>query len=161
MKKFLKENLSFIIIIIIVILIRCFVVTPVRVNGSSMSPTLEEKDVLLLYKLSSLEREDIVVISEEFEGASLIKRIIGLPNEKIKCINGTIFINGKKYDDKYGYGITSDFDEITLNSDEYFVMGDNRIVSKDSRMLGPIKENFIEGTTSIILYPFNKIGKIK
>ena len=161
MKKFLKENLSFIIIIIIVILIRCFVVTPVRVNGSSMSPTLEEKDVLLLYKLSSLEREDIVVISKEFEGASLIKRIIGLPNEKIKCINGTIFINGKKYDDKYGYGITSDFDEITLNSDEYFVMGDNRIVSKDSRMLGPIKENFIEGTTSIILYPFNKIGKIK
>ena len=161
MKKFLKENLSFIIIIIIVILIRCFVVTPVRVNGSSMSPTLEEKDVLLLYKLSSLEREDIVVISKELEGASLIKRIIGLPNEKIKCINGTIFINGKKYDDKYGYGITSDFDEITLNSDEYFVMGDNRIVSKDSRMLGPIKENFIEGTTSIVLYPFNKIGKIK
>lgn len=161
MKKFLKENLSFIIIIIIVILIRCFVVTPVRVNGSSMSPTLEEKDVLLLYKLSSLEREDIVVISKELEGASLIKRIIGLPNEKIKCINGTIFINGKKYDDKYGYGITSDFDEITLNSDEYFVMGDNRIVSKDSRMLGPIEENFIEGTTSIILYPFNKIGKIK
>ena len=161
MKKFLKENLSFILIIIIVILIRCFVVTPVRVNGSSMSPTLEEKDVLLLYKLSSLEREDIVVISKELEGASLIKRIIGLPNEKIKCINGTIFINGKKYDDKYGYGITSDFDEITLNSDEYFVMGDNRIVSKDSRMLGPIEENFIEGTTSIILYPFNKIGKIK
>lgn len=161
MKKFLKENLSFIIIIIIVILIRCFVVTPVRVNGSSMSPTLEEKDVLLLYKLSSLEREDIVVISKEFEGASLIKRIIGLPNEKIKCINGTIFINGKKYDDKYGYGITSDFDEITLSSDEYFVMGDNRIVSKDSRMLGPIKKNFIEGTTSIVLYPFNKIGKIK
>ena len=161
MNKFLKENLSFIIIIIIVILIRCFVVTPVRVNGSSMSPTLEEKDVLLLYKLSSLERDDIVVISKEFEGASLIKRIIGLPNEKIKCINGTIFINGKKYDDKYGYGITSDFDEITLKSDEYFVMGDNRIVSKDSRMLGPIKENFIEGTTSIILYPFNKIGKIK
>ena len=161
MKKFLKENLSFIIIIIIVILIRCFVVTPVRVNGSSMSPTLEEKEVLLLYKLSSLEREDIVVISKDLEGASLIKRIIGLPNEKIKCINGTIFINGKKYDDKYGYGITSDFDEITLNSDEYFVMGDNRIVSKDSRMLGPIEENFIEGTTSIILYPFNKIGKLK
>ena len=161
MKKFLKENLSFILIIIVVILIRSFIVTPVRVNGSSMSPTLEEKEVLLLYKLSSLEREDIVVISKEFEGASLIKRIIGLPNEKIKCINGTIFINGKKYDDKYGYGITSDFDEITLNSDEYFVMGDNRIVSKDSRMLGPIKEKYIEGTTKIVLYPFNKIGKIK
>lgn len=161
MKKFLKENLSFILIIIIVILIRCFVVTPVRVNGSSMSPTLEEKEVLLLYKLSSLEREDIVVISKDIEGASLIKRIIGLPNEKIKCVNGTIFINDKKYDDKYGFGTTSDFDEITLKSDEYFVMGDNRIVSKDSRMLGPIKENFIEGTTSIVLYPFNKIGKIK
>ena len=161
MKKFLKENLSFILIIIIVILIRCIVVTPVRVNGSSMSPTLEEKEVLLLYKLSSLEREDIVVISKDIEGASLIKRIVGLPNEKIKCVNGTIFINDKKYDDKYGFGTTSDFDEITLKSDEYFVMGDNRIVSKDSRMIGPIKENFIEGTTSIVLYPFNKIGKIK
>ena len=83
------------------------------------------------------------------------------PNEKIKCINGVIFINDEKYEDKYGFGTTTDFDEITLKDDEYFVLGDNRVVSKDSRMLGPIKEKYIEGTTNIILYPFNKIGKVK
>lgn len=162
MFKIIKEILSYVIIIIVVILIRTYIATPVRVNGTSMVPSLEEKEILILNKMNkSFSREDIVVVSKKVEGSSIIKRIIGLPNEKIKCINGVIFINDEKYEDKYGFGTTTDFDEITLKSDEYFVLGDNRVVSKDSRMLGPIKEKYIEGTTSIILYPFNKIGKVK
>ena len=162
MFKIIKEILSYVIIIIVVILIRTYIATPVRVNGTSMVPSLEEKEILILNKMNkSFSREDIVVVSKKVEGSSIIKRIIGLPNEKIKCINGVIFINDEKYEDKYGFGTTTDFDEITLKDDEYFVLGDNRVVSKDSRMLGPIKEKYIEGTTNIILYPFNKIGKIK
>lgn len=162
MFKIIKEILSYVIIIIVVILIRTYIATPVRVNGTSMVPSLEEKEILILNKMNkSFSREDIVVVSKKVEGSSIIKRIIGLPNEKIKCINGVIFINDEKYEDKYGFGTTTDFDEITLKDDEYFVLGDNRAVSKDSRMLGPIKEKYVEGTTNIILYPFNKIGKIK
>ena len=158
MFKIIKEILSYVIIIVVVILIRTFIGTPVRVNGTSMVPTLKEGEVLYLNKLNkSFDQEDIVVIDKKVEGSAIIKRIIGEPGDKIKCINGVIFINDEKYDDKYGSGETSDFEEITLGSDEYFVLGDNRTISKDSRSLGPIKEKYIVGTTKIILYPFNKI----
>lgn len=161
MKNFLKENLSYILLIVIVLVIRIFVATPVRVNGTSMVPTLKQGEVLLLNKLSNFKREDIVVISSDVDGARLIKRIIALPGEKISCTDGIIYIDNKKYDDIYAYGDTLDFEAIVLEDDEYFVMGDNREVSKDSRIIGPIKEKYIEGTTKIRLYPFKKIGKIK
>ena len=156
MFKIIKEILSYVIIIVVVILIRTFIGTPVRVNGTSMVPTLKEGEVLYLNKLNkSFDQEDIVVIDKKVEGSAIIKRIIGMPNDKIKCINGVIFINDEKYEDNFGSGETSDFDEITLGDDEYFVLGDNRIVSKDSRILGPIKEKYIEGTTRVVLYPFS------
>lgn len=162
MFKIIKEILSYVIIIVVVILIRTFIGTPVRVNGTSMVPTLKEGEVLYLNKLAkSFDQEDIVVIDKKVEGSAIIKRIIGMPGDKIKCINGVIFINDEKYEDNFGSGETSDFDEITLKDDEYFVLGDNRIVSKDSRVLGPIKEKYIEGTTSVVLFPFSKIGKVK
>ena len=145
MFKIIKEILSYVIIIVVVILIRTFIGTPVRVNGTSMVPTLKEGEVLYLNKLDkSFDQEDIVVIDKKVEGSAIIKRIIGMPNDKIKCINGVIFINDEKYEDNFGSGETSDFDEITLGDDEYFVLGDNRIVSKDSRVLGPIKKKYIE-----------------
>ena len=151
MFKIIKEILSYVIIIVVVILIRTFIGTPVRVNGTSMVPTLKEGEVLYLNKLNkSFDQEDIVVIDKKVEGSPIIKRIIGEPNDKIKCINGVIFINDEKYEDNFGSGETSDFDEITLGDDEYFVLGDNRIVSKDSRVLGPIKKKYIEGTSKIV-----------
>ena len=144
MFKIIKEILSYVIIIVVVILIRTFIGTPVRVNGTSMVPTLKEGEVLYLNKLNkSFDQEDIVVIDKKVEGSAIIKRIIGMPNDKIKCSNGVIFTNQEKYEDNFGSGETSDFDEITLGDDEYFVLGDNRIVSKDSRILGPIKEKYI------------------
>ena len=131
MFKIIKEILSYVIIIVVVILIRTFIGTPVRVNGTSMVPTLKDGEVLYLNKLNkSFDQEDIVVIDKKVEGSAIIKRIIGEPGDKIKCINGVIFINDEKYEDNFGSGETSDFDEITLGDDEYFVLGDNRIVSK-------------------------------
>ncbi len=160
--KFLKELLPYIIIVVVVILIRTFIVTPVRVSGQSMEKTLSNGYIMILNKLGTVDREDIVVIDKRYAGDDvIIKRIIGLPGETIKCENGTIYIDGKEYKDSHAYGTTSDFTEITLKDDEFFVLGDNRVVSNDSRYLGPVKEDYIEGTSNIIIYPFNKIGKAK
>lgn len=160
MKK-VKEYLPYVVVLIVVILIRSYIITPVRVTGSSMDKTLRNGDIMLLYKLAKLNREDIVVVNKKVNGSNIIKRIIALPGEKIKCIDGTIYINDKQYADEHAYGITSDFDEITLASDEYFVLGDNRLVSEDSRFFGAVKEKYIEGQTSIIIFSFSKIGKVK
>lgn len=159
--KFIKEAIPYIIIILVVVLIRVFIITPVRVDGSSMKNTLKDNDILLLYKLGSIKRNDIVVLDESYDNEIIIKRIIGLPGETVAIKNGKIYINNKEYDDKFAYGETSDYDKITLGDDEYFILGDNRIVSKDSRYFGPVKEKEIIGKAIFRLFPFNKIGKLK
>ena len=161
MKRIIKEYLPYLVIIIIVILIRTFLVTPIRVNGSSMDKTLSDGEIMILIKPVEIKREKIVVINKKFEGSNIIKRVIGMPGEKIKCEDGIIYINDKKYNDKYAYGETYDFEEVILKEDEYFVLGDNRLVSKDSRYLGPVNKKYIEGTTNIVIFPFKKIGKVK
>ena len=144
------------------ITIRTFIVTPVIVRGDSMYPTLDGNEVMLLKKYdTNYERFDIVVINKSVEGDNLIKRVIGLPNETIRYKNGLLYINDNLVDDTYAYGETENFQEITLGDDEYFVMGDNRRVSLDSRIIGVIKKDEVEGTVGPIVYPFNKIGFVK
>lgn len=163
MEKFLKDLLPYIAVILAVILIRVFIATPVRVTGTSMVPTLNNKEIMILVKLTryfeSYKRFQIVVIKTG--NSYLIKRVVGLPGEKIKCVDNVIYINNKAIEDNYGSGLTSDFDEVKLGNDEYFVMGDNREVSQDSRFIGPIKESNIKGYTNIVIYPLNKIRKAK
>lgn len=100
-----------------------------------------------------------MVIDKNVEGDNLIKRVIGLPGETIRCRNNVIYIDGKPLDDSYAYGSTDNFQEIKLGDDEYFVMGDNREVSLDSRVIGVIKKNEIDGTVGITIFPFSKIFK--
>ena len=150
--------LPYIIIIIAVILLRAFIITPVRVDGSSMKKTLTHGDILLLFKLGSIKRYDVVVLKEVEDKEEIIKRIIALPGETIEIKDNEIYINNEKIEDKYAYGLTSDYSAITLKDDEYFVLGDNRTISKDSRVLGPIKKENIEGKTIFRLFPLNKIG---
>ena len=127
-----------------------------------MYPTLDGNEVMLLKKYdTNYERFDIVVINKSVEGDNLIKRVIGLPNETIRYKNGLLYINDNLVDDTYAYGETENFQEITLGDDEYFVMGDNRRVSLDSRIIGVIKKDEVEGTVGPIVYPFNKIGFVK
>lgn len=157
----LKEYYPYIIIIIVVILLRSFVITPVRVSGTSMDKTLSSGDIMFLYKLASPKRDSIVVVDKEVEGNTIIKRVIGLPGETIECVEGVIYINDKKYDNKYANGDTNDFKKITLKDDEYFVLGDNRQVSQDSRVFGPVKRKYIKGTANFIIFPFNHFGLVK
>lgn len=154
-----KELLPYIILFIIVLLVRTFIVTPIKVNGNSMYNTLEGKEFMILNKLDKPERYDIVVIDTKSD--ELIKRVYGMPGEKISIENNVIYINDKKIEDVYAYGETSNYESITLGDDEYFVLGDNRAVSLDSRTIGPVKKSQIKGTTNFIIYPFNRFGKLK
>ena len=160
--KFIKESIPYLAIILVVILIRTFLITPIIVQGTSMVPTFSGGEVMMLKKYdTSYERFDIVVINKNVEGDNLIKRVIGLPGETIRYKNNTLYINNEVVEDTYAYGNTGNFQEVVLGDDEYFVMGDNREVSLDSRILGVIKKNEIDGTAGLILFPFNKFGNAK
>ncbi len=159
--KIIKSLMPYIIIIIVVILVRTFIATPVRVNGSSMYPTLKGNEIMLLNKLGHINRFDIVVLKIDGREDNLIKRIIGLPGETVEIKDNDIYINDKKLEDKYGYGVTYNIDKVTLKKDEYFILGDNRKISLDSRVFGTIHKDEIKGTTSFIMYPFKSFGKVK
>ena len=161
MKKFLKENIPYLIIILVVILIRAYVITPVRVEGKSMYPTLDNKQILLLKKYDkSYKRFDIVVLN--YNGSRLIKRVIGLPGDSIKYEDNKLYINGKLVKEKFKRNTeTYDFKYDVIPEDSYFVLGDNRGNSTDSRVIGPVNKKNIVGTVDLSLFPFNKIGKIR
>ncbi len=158
--KIIKEIIPYLIIIVVVILIRTFIITPVRVDGASMDKTLENGQILLLYKLGNVKRYDIVVLDEEIEDEIIIKRIIGMPNDTVEIKNGKIYVNDEEIEEEYAYGQTSDYDKITLGDDEYFILGDNRPISKDSRYFGPVKKDEIIGKVIFRLWPINKFGTI-
>lgn len=164
MKKWIKDILPYIIIIVIALLIRTFLVTLVRVDGTSMDPTLKNNDIIVLKKYDKkYQYGDIVILN--YMDTKLVKRIIGLPGEHIKVANGKLYVNGKKVDDPYSQ-LTNDFYLENLGYDKipkgyYFVMGDNRKASSDSRMIGLIKESDILGTVSFRIFPFNHIGTVK
>lgn len=160
--KLLKEAIPYIIIIVVVLLLRAYVVTPIRVNGLSMYDTLEGDEIMILWKLGEIERYDIVVADVKVSGSDdvVIKRVYGLPGETISCEDGKIYINGSLIEDEYGYRETSDFGPVTLGENEYFLLGDNREISLDSRVFGKVTRDEIEGTTNIILLPFKKFGNV-
>ena len=169
MKKIIKELYPYVLIIVIVVLFRSFIATPVRVNGASMETTLYDSDILILNKINkNYERFDVVVISKKVVGkkTKLVKRIIGLPGESIEYKDNKLYIDGKEVEDvsvsrTSNFSIKELYGLDTIPDDYYFVMGDNRNNSLDSRDLrvGLIKKSEIIGTTSIRLFPFNKIGK--
>lgn len=159
-KKFIWELIPYILIIIMIIIIRTYIITPVRVDGASMNRTLEDGDILLLYKMTEINRYDIVVLDEEYDNEIIIKRIIGLPGETVEIKDNEIYINGRVIEDEYAYGDTSDYEKITLADDEYFILGDNRLISKDSRYFGPVKESDLMGRVVFRIWPFDSFGGV-
>lgn len=155
----IKEIIPYIIILIAVILIRSFIVTPVRVNGPSMDKTLKDKEIMILNKLADIKRGKIVVV--DIGSEKVIKRVIGLPGDSIYCTDGKLYVNDKLYEEDYTSTATLDFTKEYLKDDEYFVMGDNRAVSMDSRTFGPVKKEQILGVSDFVLFPFNRFGKVK
>ena len=165
MKQFWNDIKDYVFIVIAVLLIRTFLCTPAIVDGSSMDTTLAEWQLVIInklhYRIKDINRFDIVVVKNEEDNDKIIKRIIGLPNENIQYKDGKLYVNGILKEAKgVTFQTTEDF-EYQTKEGEYFVLGDNRPVSKDSRMLGTFTKKDIVGRVKLRLFPFNKIGIVK
>ncbi|HJC58018.1 MAG TPA: signal peptidase I [Candidatus Eisenbergiella intestinipullorum] len=177
MKKALKEVFSTILYILVVLLGTWLIITFVgqrtSVSGSSMEPTLHDGDQLIMDKLtyhfSEPQRFDIIVFPFQYaQDTYYVKRIIGLPGETVQIdAEGNIYINGEILEEDYGLetilfpGLAAE--PITLGEDEYFVLGDNRNNSSDSRdvNVGTIHRDDIIGKAWVRIWPLNRIGVLK
>lgn len=177
----------FVVSAIVILLFVNFVAHPVRVDGKSMYPTLKDGEFGFTnvggVLLNGVKRGDIVVVTMEEKGQKThwVKRVIGMPGDTISCVNDIVFINGKVLDetqyidpdyrqscvDQFGYfnkvpnadnTDVQDFEEVKLGDDEYFVMGDNRPYSKDSRYVGPVKKSQLFAKKMLVLLPISDIG---
>lgn len=159
---------AIIIAIIIALFIRSFIFATSIVEGESMDPTLEDGERVIfnkiIYLIDEPERGDIVIIQRP--NKNYVKRIIGLPGETIEVNSGELFINNDKYAQTFlseeAQRQTGTFGPITVPENSYFVMGDNRAISKDSRNgLGFILKGEIIGKSEVIIYPFSELGRTK
>jgi len=166
-KEFFKDTIKYVIIIIIILFIITFVFGVTSVVGSSMSPTLKDGEVLILnkfkYRFSDIKREDIISLKYA-DTKYLIKRVIGLPGEKIEIINNKLYVNDIEYVEEYlDKGLNyydfklSDLNYKVIPDDMYLVLGDNRENSLDSRKIGLIKKEDIIGKVSFRFWPINKL----
>lgn len=138
-----------------------FLVQPHRVKGESMVPSFEDGELLLTekvsYRFGEPQRGDVVVFEAPVgRKVDFIKRIIGMPGEKIEVRGGSVYINDQKLNETYINSVTQGDEEFTLGSDQYFVLGDNRSASSDSRVFGPIKRDVIRGRVWFVYWPFIK-----
>lgn len=158
--KLLKEYGPYILLLIGILLFKKYLYSPLYVHGESMMNTLHDGDIMILdvigYKNSGIKRFDIVVLDNDSE--LIIKRVIGLPGEKVEYIDNQLYINDKKVKDSYGNGLTEDF-FIKVPKDSYFVLGDNREDSLDSRFFGPFSKDKVLGKTNYVVFPFNRFGE--
>ena len=168
MKKIIKELYPYIVIIVLVVLIRTFIITPVVVSGDSMKPNYNNGELLLVRKIGynsdSIKRSDVVVLKSEKD--EIIKRIIGLPGEHISYRNNKLYVNDKLIEEAYNFRDTKDFnlEEVctcsSIPEGKYLVLGDNRPISKDSRTIGLIDEKDIVGKVVFRIWPISKFGSI-
>lgn len=157
--SFLKEYGIFILFLVLILLFKKYYYSPLYVHGDSMKNTLHDGDIMILdvvgYRHQGLQRFDIVVVDIQKE--YIIKRVVGLPGEKVEYKDQTLYINGKKVKDEYGIGETEDF-SYQVPKGQYFVLGDNRENSMDSRYFGSFSKKDILGKTHFILFPFQRFG---
>ena len=161
--SFLWETAKiFIIALVIVVPIRYFLFQPFFVKGASMDPNFADGQYLIIdeisYRFQEPARGEVVVFKYPYDTSQrYIKRIIGLPGEDIKIKDGKVFIADKVLDESAYLSadtVTAGSLEITLGSNEYFVMGDNRLASSDSRRWGPVSRENIIGRVALRAWPF-------
>lgn len=156
----------------IIIPVRYFLIQPFYVKGASMEPTFHDQEYLIIdeisYRFNTPERGQVIVFRYPLDPQEyFIKRIIGLPNESVQVKDGQVYIFNEAHPD--GFVLKEDYlpeglntysaneQKVNLGSDQYFVLGDNRNASKDSRVFGPLNRSFITGRVYFRGYPFNKI----
>ena len=170
----LKSIREWIVVIVVALIaalgIRATLIQTYFIPSESMVPTLEVGDRLMVYKLAftlgNVDRGDLVVFNrppalEETELKDFVKRVVGLPGERVSAENSVLLINGSPLEEPYlAPGVwTQDFAELEVPQGHVFVMGDNRFNSRDSRWFGPISEDLLVGEVFIRLWPFESFGR--
>ena len=151
------------------VLIITFLYQPVRVEGTSMLPRLEDSDRLFInkfvYHISAIERGDVVVFHYPRDPEkSYIKRVIALPGDRIWIAQGEVWVNGKPLHESYvpeRYRDTRSMAETIVPPDRYFMMGDHRSISSDSREFGPVERSLIYGKAVFIYWPAKDAGAVR
>jgi len=150
------------------VLIITFLYQPVRVEGTSMLPRLEDRDRLFInkfvYHISSIERGDVVVFHYPRDPEkSYIKRVIALPGDTLRIDHGRVFVNGKLLREPYvpaEYRDNRSAAEMTIPADSYYMMGDHRSISSDSRDFGPVDRSLIYGKAAFVYWPARDVGVV-
>ena len=178
MEKTVKKELfswiqSILFAMAIVFIFHQFLFVPTKVLGESMLPTFEEEDRVIVSKVSSIDRFDMIVFNAPDEDDKYIKRVIGLPGDRVEMIDDILYINSEAYDEPYVTYIKGDpitnritenftLEEITgserVPKGAFFVLGDHRLKSKDSRRFGFIYEDEVIGEVKFRFFPFADIG---
>ena len=164
-KNLMSDLFPYMILLGIVFLVNMFVAQLTLVNGDSMYPYLKNKQLLVINKtahyIGEYDRDDIVVIWSDELNRYIIKRVIGLPGETIQIKEGSVYINGEKLEEKRYYdsmiSAGNASEPIILGEDEYFVLGDNRNNSSDSRVFGPFQPKDIQGNILFSLWPIKSV----
>lgn len=170
-KWFDKKDVFWIVgILIVVVLLRLFIFTPIIVRGHSMDPNLQDGERLIGLKLGGVERLDIVALdAPNASGDEYIKRVIGLPGETVEFVGDVLYIDGEEMDEPYldefkaelpeGEQLTGDF-SYAVPEGQYFVMGDNRRNSNDSRFFGSIPADTITEVAKFAFWPLDRFGTV-
>lgn len=172
-KKTLKQEIiswvvTIVTAVVLALVIRTFIFEPVSVQGSSMADTLHNGEITFTFKTGYLfnapQRQDVVICHYPNRKENFVKRIIGVPGDTVAIVGTTVYINGQPLEEPYLNPERNRYDHtmmpVTLGENEYFVMGDNRDNSNDSRNLsqvGPITRDMIVGHVTCVLFPFNQI----
>jgi signal peptidase I len=158
--------------LIISLAISCFIIIflyqPVKVEGTSMMPSLDDQERIfvnkLVYRLEPIQRGDIVVFRYPRDPSkSFIKRVIGLAGDHIRIDEGRVYVNGKRLEEDYVPQVYEDlrsYPEMVVPPDSYFVLGDHRSLSNDSRDFGPVNQSKISGKAEFGYWPMDKMGRV-
>jgi signal peptidase I len=145
-----------------------FLYQPVKVEGTSMAPLLSDQERIFInkfvYRFEPIQRRDVVVFWYPLDRSkSFIKRVIGLPGESVEIRQGTVYVNNIPIQEPYvppQYEDMSDFGPVRVPKDSYFVMGDHRISSNDSRVFGPVASKYIYGRAVFAYWPVDHFGSL-
>jgi signal peptidase I len=146
-----------------------FLYQPVKVEGTSMLPALSDQERIFInkfvYRLEPISRGDVIVFHYPADPTqSYIKRVIAIGGDTVRIDNGAVYVNGRRLDEQYvptRFRDSRSYPEITIPIGSYFVLGDHRSMSKDSRDFGPVEDRFVSGKAVFAYWPFDKAGVLR